>query len=89
MRDARLLAAAHEAISCQQAALQLRIDGTLAFVADDADCPDIMRLAALAEELGEVARAIHEDDLDALALELSHLTGVALAWSAFLASGVE
>ncbi len=85
MRDSRLLAAAHEAIACQQAALQLRIDGTLAFVADDPDCPDVMRLAALTEELGEVARAVHEDDRDALVLELAHLAGVALAWSAFLA----
>ncbi len=84
MRDARLLAAVHEAIACQQSALQLRIDGSLMFVADDPECPDVMRLAALAEELGEVARAVHDGDEEDLRDELAQLAGVALAWLSYL-----
>jgi|HubBroStandDraft_6_1064221.scaffolds.fasta_scaffold506625_2 hypothetical protein len=39
-----------------------------------------MRLAALAEELGEVARCVHDGEGD-LHGELIQLAGVALAWA--------
>lgn len=60
----------------------MRDSGKFSWVADDPDCPDIMRLAALTEELGEVARALHDGNNGALDVELSHLAGVALAWNA-------
>lgn len=53
-----------------------------AYVADDADCPDVLRLAALAEELGEVARAVH--DGNGAKGELIQLAGVAVAWASIL-----
>lgn len=55
------------------------------YMADDADCPDVLRLAALGEELGEVCRAVHDGDQAALARELTQLAGVALAWGVALA----
>lgn len=75
--------AALGAIQAQEYALDLREKGRLRYVADDPDCPDILRLAALAEELGEVARAIH-DDSDSLRAELLQTAGVALAWALIL-----
>jgi NTP pyrophosphatase (non-canonical NTP hydrolase) len=64
----------------RERAAAMRDNGELRFVASDADCPDMLRLAALAEELGEVARALHDGDELALGDELVHLAGVACAW---------
>ena len=83
-RTARLRAQADSAIEQQQRAQDKRERGELEWLADDPDCPDVMRLAALAEELGEVARAIHDHDRDNLKTELAQLAGIALAWGAAL-----
>ncbi len=72
------------AVEAQLKAADKRDRGELAYVADDHDCPDVLRLAALTEELGEVARAVHDNDPEGLALELSQLAGVALAWGVAL-----
>ena len=69
-----------KAVEAQMMAGGKKLAGDLRWTADDADCPDVMRLAALTEELGEIARAVHDGDTDALRLELSQLAGVALAW---------
>lgn len=53
-------------------------------LADDLDCPNYMRLAALGEEFGEVCRALHDGEPEQLALELTQLAGVALAWGVAL-----
>ena len=68
------------AVAAQDAAAVMKKEGLLEWLADDAGCPDVMRLAALTEELGEVARAVHDHDRDGLADELAQLAGVALAW---------
>ncbi len=83
-RSSLLLAEAMAALEAQAYALELRDCGELPWVADDPDCPDVMRLAALAEEFGEVARAVHDADTEQAAFELHQLAGVALAWSAYL-----
>lgn len=80
-RRERLTLAATEAVDAQEAALRLKQAGRLMWVADDGDCPNVMRLAALAEELGEVARCIHDNDVDSLRMELSQLAGIAIAWA--------
>ncbi len=61
-------------------ATMLKAEGSLDYLASDPDCPNILRLAALAEELGEVARAVHDGDDESLAVELVQLAGVAVAW---------
>ncbi len=83
-RSNLLLAEAMAALEAQAYARSMRDAGRLRWVADDPDCPDVMRLAALTEEIGEVARAVHDDNAENLALELHQLAGVALAWSAYL-----
>lgn len=52
--------------------------GALAHIASRADCPNDLRLAALMEEVGEVARAYH-DGKD-LRNELTQVAAVAVAW---------
>ncbi len=79
-RLADLEAQAERAIASQLEAADLRNAGRMPYLADDRDCPDMMRLAALTEELGEVARCLHDDNQDGLATELSQLAGIALAW---------
>lgn len=79
-RSDRLRASAARALAAQAHALELKQFGELRFVADDLDCPDVMRLAALAEELGEVARCVHDGEGD-LRGELDQLAGVAMAWA--------
>lgn len=63
-------------------ALSLREHGSLRYVASDPDCPDVLRLAALVEEVGEVARAVHDggNPLE----ELIQVAGVATAWASAL-----
>lgn len=56
----------------------LRDEGKLRYTSASPDCPTEMWLAALAEELGEVARCIHDGDEDSLKLELADLAGVAV-----------
>lgn len=80
-REERLRTAANWALREQARALELRNIGHLPFVADDQDCPDVLRLAALTEELGEVARCLHDNDREGLTAELVQLAGIALAWS--------
>lgn len=79
-RDKALREQARQAVLAQAYALEKHVRGELEFTADNPDCPDLLRLAALTEELGEVARAVHDHDIDALEAELSQLAGVALAW---------
>lgn len=87
-RKDKLRAAAQEAIREQQTALELKNSGRLPFVADDPDCPDLLRLSALAEELGEVARCLH-DGGDGLRRELIQLAGIALAWITVAEHGMD
>ena len=75
-----LYGAADLAMAEQHKAWDLKDAGVLRWTADDPDCPDLMRLAALGEEYGEVCRALHDDDREQLAVELAQLAGVALAW---------
>lgn len=56
----------------------LRRDGHLPYTSADPNCPTHLWLAALMEELGEVARCVHDNDLDSLAFELAQLAGVAV-----------
>ncbi len=79
-RDQQLRAQASLAIQAQTYAAAMKESGRLKFLADDPDCPDYMRLAALMEEVGEVARALHDGDREGVARELSQVAGVALAW---------
>jgi hypothetical protein len=55
-------------------------DGELEWIASDPDCPNELRLAALVEENGEVARAYHDNDGDGLRGELVQVASVAVAW---------
>ena len=52
--------------------------GYLPWIASRADCPPDLRLAALMEEVGEVARAYH--DGNDLRNELVQVAAVAAAW---------
>jgi phosphoribosyl-ATP pyrophosphohydrolase len=79
-RSADLAEIADLAVDAQWRARALKERGALAYLADDPDCPEVKRLAALGEEYGEVCRAIHDDDRAQLAVELAQLAGVALAW---------
>ena len=83
-REHRLFFQAERAIEAQRFALHAKETGRIPFVADDPDCPDVMRLAALGEEFGEVCRALHDGNAHDLGVELSHLAGVALAWGVAL-----
>jgi NTP pyrophosphatase (non-canonical NTP hydrolase) len=82
-RGERLRAQADQALAAQFAAQAKKTRGDLRYLADDLDCPDVMRLAALTEELGEVARCLHDGEGD-LALELAQLAGIAIAWASIL-----
>lgn len=53
-------------------------EGKLPWIASIAECPNELRLAALVEEVGEVARAYH--DGNELRSELVHVAAVAVAW---------
>lgn len=53
---------------------------TVAAASQAGDTASLLRLAVLTEELGEVARAVHERDLDGLAKELVQVAAVAVAW---------
>jgi sorbitol-specific phosphotransferase system component IIA len=54
--------------------------GELRWIASAPACPDELRLAALVEEVGEAARALHDGDLLSLSEELVHVAAVAVAW---------
>ena len=72
---------ADRAIREQSIAADLRAHGERQWTADELGCPDVLRLAALMEELGEIARCVHDDhDRESLSTELAQLAGVALAW---------
>ena len=56
-------------------------EGQLRWTAAHADCPDAKRLSALVEEVGEVARALHDEEgADRLREELIQVAAVAVAW---------
>jgi len=55
-------------------------EGSLDYTAASPDCPDVLRLAALMEEVGEVARALQDADFEHLAIELVQVAAVAVAW---------
>lgn len=57
---------------------QLFEAGELTWVASRSGCPDDLRLAALVEEVGEVARAYH--DGSDVRTELVQVAAVAVAW---------
>lgn len=75
MTRAQALAAADAA---RDQAEHLRAKGRLRFTSADPDCPPELWLAALMEELGEVARCVHDNDVDGLPQELAQLAGVAI-----------
>lgn len=55
-------------------------EGSLDYTAAAFDCPDVLRIAALMEEVGEVARAVQDADFDNLKVELVQVAAVAVAW---------
>lgn len=57
---------------------EMREAGRLSFTSADPECPTELWLAALMEELGEVARCVHDGDSDGLVQELAQLAGVAV-----------
>lgn len=62
----------------------LYLSGQLQWIASAPDCPDVLRLAALVEEVGEVARAMHDGgDVES---ELVQVAAVAVAWLEGIAS---
>ena len=66
-------------VSCERDRhIALRSSGALEHIASDRGCPDELKLAALVEEVGEVARAYH--DGHDLTGELVHVAAVAVAW---------
>lgn len=56
----------------------LYAEGKLRWIASRPDCPEALKLAALVEEVGEVARAFH--DQTSKRDELVHVAAVAVAW---------
>ncbi len=56
----------------------LYANGDLTWIASRPDCPNDLRLAALVEEIGEVARAYH--DHKTIERELVQVAAVAIAW---------
>lgn len=66
----------------QERAKRLRAAGKFPHIASDPDCPDSARLQALVEEVGEVARALHDGEPRAqLLAELIQVAGVAASWA--------
>lgn len=62
----------------------LQEQGKFTYVAYDKECPLIVRLAMLTEEVGEVARAIQELDEQNLKEELVQIAAIAISWVARL-----
>jgi NTP pyrophosphatase (non-canonical NTP hydrolase) len=75
------------AVDAQTLARYKKEQGMLEWVASDKDCPDLMRLAALMEEIGEVARHIHDGHNEGVKEELAQVAGIALAWHSALCPG--
>jgi NTP pyrophosphatase (non-canonical NTP hydrolase) len=70
--------------------LNLQKEGKFTYIAYDKECPLIVRLAMLTEEVGEVARAIQELDESNLKEELVQIAAIAVSWVARLeAEGIE
>lgn len=59
---------------------KLLADGTIPALCSQPDCADVLRLAALMEEVGEVGRAILDRENDGLIEELIQVAAVAVAW---------
>ena len=75
----------YDLIAAERArAVELRDDGRFRYVASDSDCPNVLRLTALVEELGEIARALHENSPEDLLPELIQLAGIASSWAEYL-----
>lgn len=84
MRDTALALVSAE----RDRAEMLRASGQLRWTSADQDCPTEMWLAALMEELGEVARSVHDGSGELV--ELAQLAGVAVGrMESLLASGVQ
>jgi len=64
--------------------LDLQQSGKFKHIAYDRGCDDMMRLAMLTEELGEVARAMQTEDLKNLKEELTQVAAIATSWIARL-----
>ena len=60
---------------------RLLSEGRLNHLASEPLCPDVLRLAALMEEVGEVARAVHDGPAGGdLRAELIQVAAVAVGW---------
>lgn len=59
---------------------QLRVDGRFVQTCADPAMDPLLALAVLAEEFGEVARAVVEQDLEQAETELIQVAAVAVAW---------
>lgn len=62
--------------------LDLQRQGKFEHIAYDKECPELIRLAMLTEETGEVARALQNDDVQNLIEELIQLAAIAISWVA-------
>lgn len=69
------------AVAEQLRAGDLRERGDLKWLADDPDCPDLLRLSALMEEVGEVAWCLQDGLTAGMRAELIHVAGIAIAWA--------
>lgn len=64
---------------------RLRNDGKIRYTVASPDCPVVLRLSALIEEVGEVARCLNDGEGDRrLADELVQVAAVAVAWVEYL-----
>jgi NTP pyrophosphatase (non-canonical NTP hydrolase) len=64
--------------------LYLQKEGKFQYIAYDEECPELVRLAMLTEELGEVARAIQNADPQNKKDELIQVAAIAISWAARL-----
>jgi NTP pyrophosphatase (non-canonical NTP hydrolase) len=64
--------------------LDLQQSGKFKYIPYDRGCSDLMRLAMLTEELGEVARAMQESDWNNMKAELTQVAAIAISWVARL-----
>jgi len=63
----------------------LLADGTLRYTTTSPDCPDLLRLAALGEEFGEVGRCFCDGEPpERIREELVQLAAVAVGWVEWL-----
>lgn len=63
---------------------ELKAAGKFVYTAADPECPDVTRITMLVEEIGEVARAMQNNDLDNLKEELTQVAAITFAWLEYL-----